>query len=92
MTPNEKRCETLVCDVHLSDMRYVQVRHGLGLLTRVLDGFACTARGCTRFFGTEGYSDLTEDSEFTNVRTEPCCLNHHNSERMYIQQMSDCLQ
>jgi hypothetical protein len=92
MTPKEKHCENVVCDVHLTDMRFGQLRHGMGLVTKVLDGFACALDGCGRFFGTEGYCDLTEDSEFTNPGTQPCCPNQHQSERMYIQRKPDHLQ
>lgn len=79
-------CEGVVCDVHLRNMRPVRVTQSMGMLTKTLEGFACSVAGCTRFFGTEGYSDLTKDSEFANVRTEPCCSKQHASERMYIQQ------
>jgi hypothetical protein len=90
MTDNheQKRCEDVVCDLHVTDMRFVHVRHGMGLVTKALDGFACTTSGCIRFFGTEGYCDLTKDSEFINVRTEPSCSSQHKSERMYIQRKS----
>jgi hypothetical protein len=92
MTPIEKRCQNVLCDLHLTDMRSVQVKHGMGLVTKVLDGFACSSGGCTRFFGTEGYGNLRKDSEFTNIRTEPCCSNQHESEGMYIQRARDRLQ
>jgi hypothetical protein len=84
----QQLCEDVVCDLHVTDMRFVHVRHGMGLMTKALDGFACTASGCNRFFGTEGYCDLTKDSEFINVRTEPSCSSQHKSERMYIQRKS----
>ncbi len=74
---HEQYYENVVCDLHLTDMRSVQVRHGMGVVTKVVDGFACTVKGCARFFGTEGYSDLTENSEFTNIRTEPCFSSQH---------------
>jgi hypothetical protein len=90
MTPGNY-CENVVCDLHLTDMRSVQVRHGMRVVTKVLDGFACTVKGCTRFFGTEGYSDLTADSEFTDIRAEPSCSNQHEAKPMYIQRRSDCL-
>ena len=92
MTPSEKHYENVVCDLHLTDMRSVRVRHGMGMVTKVHEGFACTLDGCARFFGTKGYGDLTEDSEFTNFRTEPCCSSQHESERMYIRRTSDRLQ
>lgn len=57
----------------------------MGLVTRVLDGFNCSVTGCIRFFGTEGYCELTEGSTFTNIRTEPCCSAKHQREAMYIQ-------
>jgi len=84
-------CANVVCDLHKTDMRFVQVRHGMGIITKVLDGFACSMKGCVRFFGTEGYSDLTKKSEFTNIRTEPSCSNQHEAQPMYIQRTPDCL-
>ena len=32
--------ENVVCDVHLTDMKFLNVRHGLGILTKLRDGFA----------------------------------------------------
>ena len=86
MFPTEMQCENVVCDVHLTDMRFVNVRHGMGIITKVRDGFAgCPVADCNRFFGTEGYCDLTEDSEFANIRTEPICPSEHEAKPMYIQ-------
>jgi hypothetical protein len=64
----------------------------MGVITKVLNGFRCSVVGCTRFFGTEGYSDLTEDSEFANIRTEPTCSSQHDCQPMYIQRTPVCLQ
>jgi hypothetical protein len=93
MTQAKRHCENVVCDVHLADMRPVRVTRGMGLYTRLLEGFAkCPVGGCTRFFGTEGYCDLTTDSDFANVRTASYCFNKHESQPMYIQRTPDYLQ
>lgn len=84
-------CENVVCDVHLTDMKFVHVRHGKGVLTLAHDGFLCSSEGCSRFFGVEGYADLTKDSDFANIRPEPSCSSQHESHRMYIQRTADGL-
>jgi hypothetical protein len=90
--PTDMRCENVVCDVHLADMSPVRVTHGMGLYTKLLEGFAkCPVDGCTRFFGTEGYCDLTKDGDFTNIRTEPCCSSQHEPQPMSIQRTADRL-
>jgi hypothetical protein len=93
MLKPKKLCENVVCDVHLSDMRPVVVVQGMGvMIAKRLEGFVCTVGGCIRFFGSEGYADLTKDSEFVNVRTEPCCSNHSDeTQAMYIQRTLDGL-
>jgi hypothetical protein len=92
MTPPEAHYENIVCDSHLTDMESVEVwtRHGPVLRERS-KGYSCTLKHCTRFFGTEGYSDITEEGEFANIRTEPACSNQHDSQPMYIQRTSVCL-
>jgi hypothetical protein len=83
MTLPESSLQNIVCDLHLTGMTFGQVRHG-GKLIKVHEGFACLVDGCTRFFGTDGYSDL-RDGEFANVRTEPSCSSQHETQPMYIQ-------
>jgi hypothetical protein len=84
--------ENVVCDFHHLDMVAVQVKRDIGLLTKVLDGHAnCAVSGCNRFFGTEGYCDLTERGEFVNVRKEPVCSTGHESIPMYLQRTPERL-
>jgi hypothetical protein len=91
--PTEMRCENVVCDAHLADMRPVKVKHGMHLYASLLEGFArCPVGACTRFFGAEGYCDLTRDGDFTNIRTEPYCSIQHEPQPMYIQRAPDRLQ
>jgi hypothetical protein len=92
MMPPEISCENIVCDLHFTDMEPAEVRtrHGPVLKT-VSKGYLCNVKPCTRFFGTEGYSDLTEDGEFVTIRTEPNCSSLHDAQPMYIQQKPDCL-
>jgi hypothetical protein len=92
MTSSKLHCENVVCDLHFALMKSGQLMHSMGRYFKVLDGFACAVKGCCRFFGTEGYCDLTKDSEFTNIRTEPVCGRQHEPEAMYIQRTSDYLQ
>jgi len=85
--------QNVVCDVHLADMKSVKLIHPTGALHKLREGFAaCPANGCDRFFGTEGYCDLTTDSEFASIRTEPCCSSQHQPVPMYIQRTTDRLQ
>ena len=85
-------CENIVCDLHFMDMEPAEVwtQHG-PVLKKLSKGYQCTVKPCTRFFGTEGYSDKTEDGEFSNIRTEPACSNQHDSQPMYIQRTLVCL-
>jgi hypothetical protein len=92
MAPQELHYENVVCDVHLADMRFGRVRYGMGSCFKLLDGFACAVNGCIRFFGTQGYCDLTKDGEFTSIRTEPACSSQHEPQAMYIQRTSGSLQ
>jgi len=86
-------CENVVCDVHLTDMKSMRVMQGMGIAAKVLDGFGhCPVSGCGRFFGTEGYCDLTNSSEFAKIRKEPTCSTRHERTPMYIQRTPDCLQ
>jgi len=93
MTPPEPHSERIVCDSHLTDMESVEIwtRHGRVLKERN-KGYSCTLKHCTRFLGTKGYSDITEDGEFANIRTEPTCSSQHDCQPMYIQRTSVCLQ
>jgi len=86
-----RQCENVVCDVHRTDMRSVEVRHSMGVVTRVVEGFACSVAGCVRFFGTEGYNDLTDKSEFANIRSQPSCSRAQTADPMYIQRTKDGL-
>jgi hypothetical protein len=89
----EMHCDNVVCDVHLKDMTFATVRYSHGILITVKDGFAaCPVNGCNRFYGTEGYCDLTEDAEYSNVRLQPCCEAGHLSKPMYVQRTSQSLQ
>src|SRR5258708_14256342 len=90
MTLPESSFENVVCDLHLTGMNFAKVGHG-GKLIKVHEGFACLVGGCTRFFGTDAYSDL-RDGEFANVRTELSCSSQHELQPMYIQRTADSLQ
>jgi len=93
MMPPEIYCENIVCDLHFTDMEPAEVWPGHGpVLKTISKGYQCTVKPCTRFFGTEGYSDLTEGGEFATVRTEPSWSRQHDVQPMYIQRTLYCLQ
>lgn len=92
MKPTKIWFESVVCDLHLADMRSVQVEQGKGPDIRLLDGFGkCPVGSCTRFLGNEGYCDLTKDHEFARIRKEPTCSRTHQPQPMYIQRTPECL-
>jgi len=65
----------------------------MGSCVKWLNGFACAVNGCGRFLAIiHGYCDLTADSEFTNIRTEPACSSQHEPQAMYIQRTPGSLQ
>jgi len=89
---SEWHCENVLCDVHLQDLWAVEVLHSLGVIHKLRVGFGkCPVSRCRRFFGTEGYCDLTSESEFANVRTDRWCPNQHEPTPMYIQRRADRL-
>ena len=89
MAPTKTDFENVVCDLHLADMRSVQLHRG----TEVIEGFGkCPVGGCTRFFGREGYCELTDKGGFARVRTEPTCSTGHEPQAMYLQRTPGRLQ
>jgi len=88
MTLTKTEFENVVCDLHLADMRAMQVLQG----TDLIDGFGkCPVGGCTRFFGNGGYCEIIDEGAFARVRTEPTCSKRHEPQPMYLQRTPDCI-
>ena len=92
MTLTGNHFEQIVCDVHLTDMAFGDMKHSVGEHTQIETGHRCTVDGCARSFGRIGYGDVTEELEFINVRTHPICSNQHKSQAMYIHRVLETFQ
>ncbi len=94
----ELRLNGVVCDQHLTDMRFGSMRIRHGFFTSALEGWKCMDAGCKRFFGrtleaTEvGYADLDSKEDLVNFRTEPACMNEHPRVALYLGRRDGSLQ
>ena len=71
---NEARYVGVLCDMHRgTEMERVIIHHGHGIISTAHRGFRCKVEGCKRFFGVQGYADLTDQLEIGNVLDGPDC-------------------
>ena len=87
---NEARYVGVLCDKHqFAEMTPVKVTQGRGnLVCEFYEGFRCSVPSCKRFFGTMGYADMIENTEFENLLNGPGCPQF-STLPMYLQKVPE---